>query len=189
MIILLEGIDNVGKSTLIKELKEKYDNIKSFAFPTTDIRKITEDLYNKFDRENLDDLLEYHLLFIEDFLKHQKDLKNDNNTVLLLDRYFYSNIAYFRYDLINYILDKGIPILEGVKFIRIVNDILSSFYRLLIQPDIVIYLEGISQSMNFLTWDYELGFKRLLPPKRLEVVKALQNDTFEIVESIINDYR
>jgi thymidylate kinase len=91
-LLVLEGPDSAGKSTLIKQLKEKHD-FASFAFPTphcTDKLKS----FKVFNSEST--LAYYHLIFEMDFAEHIDTLTSliKKGKHVLLDRYFISNLAY-----------------------------------------------------------------------------------------------
>ena len=122
-LIVIEGIDGSGKSTCAKNLTEKLNsiNIKTiYTFEPTHSRygaKLRESMLSK----NLD-AEEELTLFIEDRKEHiERMIKPaiEEGYFIILDRYFYSSIAY-----------------QGAKGIDI-NLIINMHKDFIIKPDIV----------------------------------------------------
>jgi len=98
-LICIEGIDGTGKSTLAKSLSKKlvsqgYDVVHSFE-PTNGPhgKKIRENAVAHVDM-TADEQLD---LFVKDRKDHLKDLiipSLKDGKIVILDRYFYSTIAY-----------------------------------------------------------------------------------------------
>lgn len=103
MFCVIEGLDGSGKSTQCELLKEKLLKagleVSFLHFP-----RYNDSVFGKIiasflkgDLGNLNDNSPYliALLFSVDQWRSQDLLKNDNpNSLILLDRYFYSNLAY-----------------------------------------------------------------------------------------------
>eukprot|EP00834_Sanchytrium_tribonematis_P001259 NODE_29_length_37665_cov_1.081563.p20 type:complete len:192 gc:universal NODE_29_length_37665_cov_1.081563:8955-9530(+) len=93
-LIVVEGIDRSGKSTLVQRLSEHFDCIKS-GFPNrnTPIGKLINQILTR--EVVVDDINAIHLLFTANRWELQTQLsewlKNEN---VILDRYIYSGIAY-----------------------------------------------------------------------------------------------
>lgn len=122
-LIVIDGIDGSGKSTCAKNLTDKLNsmNIKSiYAFEPTYSHygaKLRESMMN----ENLDAEEELYL-FIEDRKEHIEYMIKpaiEEGYFIILDRYFYSSIAY-----------------QGAKGIDI-NRIINMHKDFIIKPDMV----------------------------------------------------
>lgn len=81
-VVLIEGIDGTGKTTLINQLKEKYlDKIDIFSFPT---EKAREELCNvnngKYTNQNIPsttiDLILKAIIYEVDFLNNEDFIKS-----------------------------------------------------------------------------------------------------------------
>lgn len=122
-LIVIEGIDGSGKSTCAKNLADKLNsiNIKTvYTFEPTHLyygAKLMESML----KENLDAKEELSL-FIEDRKEHIKYMIKpaiEDGYFIILDRYFYSSIAY-----------------QGAKGIDI-NEIIEMHKDFIVKPDIV----------------------------------------------------
>lgn len=122
-LIVIEGIDGSGKSTCAKNLTEKLNsiNIKSiYTFEPTNSRYGAK-LRDSMMSENLDAEEELSL-FIKDRKEHIEQMIKpaiEEGYFIILDRYFYSSIAY-----------------QGAKGIDI-NRIINMHKDFIIKPDIV----------------------------------------------------
>lgn len=126
MFIVFEGVDNSGKTTqtqIIKETLEKEYKVEKFSFPVKTTRIGKE--IDAFLRGEVNySPYVISLLFSANRWEHKDILeeKIKNNDFLIMDRYYYSNVAYWSVRgldenwLLN--LDKGLP-----------------------EPDIVFYLD------------------------------------------------
>jgi len=92
--IVIEGLDKVGKSTLIENLKKSWFASKSafFNFPSSDfsyLRNLTKDFENTTQYvRDLAHALSHGLTYIE-----IKKIKNSVDYIIC-DRYFYSSLIY-----------------------------------------------------------------------------------------------
>lgn len=192
-IVAIVGVDNVGKTTLINKLKEKYD-IDTFAFPTPKLRKELESL--KIDYTDIYSILNYHMRFQLDFSEQQaliKEYKN-NNKLLILDRYIYCSLAYLRQAVLRHHLEdywkRHIrPLLWGYYEQNM-------FYRDFISPDHIIWLlrkdvndeeekeiqdcyhEELYDWMEHCDMNHQVTYGS---------IEALKEDTFTRVEALLKD--
>lgn len=83
-LIVFEGIDNCGKSTISKIISDKlgFRYEKEPTFGSTEADNLNFNDMNSYQRE---------LVFVLDRYDHQKILQEND---IVLDRYFYSGIAY-----------------------------------------------------------------------------------------------
>ena len=97
-LIVIEGIDGSGKSTCAKNLTEKLNsiNLKTiYTFEPTHLHYGAK-LRDSMLSENLDAEEELNL-FIEDRKEHIESMIKpaiEDGYFIILDRYFYSSIAY-----------------------------------------------------------------------------------------------
>ena len=115
MIVTLEGIDNLGKTTQSNLLIEKGYNVYKSPDYSTDLGQlIKKKLFNNdYDKD------EMALLFLADLIKTNKKILNKPNDLHILDRSFISTLAYQE-------IDYNLPKALGLKF-----------------PTLVIYFEGL----------------------------------------------
>ena len=93
-LIVVEGIDCSGKSTLVSKLADHF-NCYSSGFPdrSTSIGQLINQVLQK--KETISDKKALHLLFTANRFELQNTLKNMLLTQdIILDRYIYSGIAY-----------------------------------------------------------------------------------------------
>lgn len=131
-IVAIVGVDEVGKTTLISQLKEKY-NVDVLAFPTPRLREELSKL--SIDYTDIHSILNYHMRFQLDFNEQQKKLANYkyNKRLLILDRYFYCSLAYLRHAVLQHYLE------DYWKYI--IRPILYAHCQVnLINPDYIIWL-------------------------------------------------
>lgn len=99
-LIVLEGVDRVGKSTLAKKLVEHLEKMRSpvtycrFPDRTTPVGQLIDD-YLKTSSKQVDDHV-MHLLFSANRWELSKRIRNTllQGTTVIVDRYAYSGIAY-----------------------------------------------------------------------------------------------
>ena len=101
MYIVLEGIDGAGKSTQIKMLKEWLEdngfNVETIVEPTDmEIGKLIRELLTRSDAESDSMQKTFGLLFAADRLMLMDKIERleNENTVVISDRSFYSSLAY-----------------------------------------------------------------------------------------------
>lgn len=100
ILIALEGIDGAGKTTQAKKLldtltKEGYD-VVCFKEPTAGKwgLKIREIALNGRDHITLEDELNYFIFDRKEDVKENIQPALDSNKIVIMDRYYHSNIAY-----------------------------------------------------------------------------------------------
>ena len=101
MYIVLEGIDGAGKSTQIKLLKEWLENnglkVETIVEPTDlEVGKLIRNLLTRSDAESDSMQKTLGLLFAADRLMLMDKIERleNENTVVISDRSFYSSLAY-----------------------------------------------------------------------------------------------
>ena len=188
-LVVIEGFDGCGKSTIIDQLKRKYPSIfTSFAYPTPSYRKKVDRAFKRrmeHYSKDLKAIIKYHTLFLEDFAENNRFLTRKRKKVMLLDRYIYSHAAYANTDIC-----KHFVMYRRKEDYHFTKDIMKEFYRFYSElkgPDIVIYLEKpnvISREEKRHCYFYNINFKEY-SPRYLYHVKALRPDTLESVEDIL----
>lgn len=95
-VIVFEGIDGSGKSTLIGKLKDKLsyiygaNQVSTFVFPSVSLK----DAILK-QKPNQTDLVD---MFLNDFANHLASIKGDSNRkIVLIDRMYWSTYVYAFY--------------------------------------------------------------------------------------------
>jgi dTMP kinase len=153
LFIVFEGIDRSGKTTQTEKTKKILRKLgKKFTFYKYPDRKgVFGDLITSFLKEKIDlSVTAQFLLFISDIAKDQEKIFKDlsSGKVVILDRYFYSAIAYQKLP-----YEKAINLVTTLNFLR---------------PDLVIYLDiSTEESMKRMKRKtnlerYEKNFERLL---------------------------
>jgi len=125
LLIGFEGLDGAGKSSIVKgftNLLSQHNISHGFIHFPNDESYFGKIIYDKLNskREIADDI--FQSIYILDMLNNQQRIKTlmEQNDVTILDRYFYSTLAYSNY--------------YGTE------DIIKSLTDQLIQPDMVFYL-------------------------------------------------
>jgi uridine kinase len=154
-LIVLEGCDGSGKTTVINQLIKKYSptnpKLIKMAFPID--RALTTERYNREDKQ---EVIDHHLRFFEEFKSKQRqilDLLKQDYTILL-DRYTMSFYVYFMIDYLPIVTkryshndDEG-KIRMGRKTSKIIID---GLMNKVMPPDMTIYLfEQDTQDENIL---------------------------------------
>jgi thymidylate kinase len=190
-LIVFEGADKMGKTTLITQLIDKYPHIYGTAFPS-DIELPNEE----YDKEDVYNIFAHHLRFVFDFQKKQEELMEleVKKKTILLDRYFYSNLAYFAYDYKQVVQVKDVKEIysfETISTFLLFIQIFKHLYKQnLLQPDLVIYLRKSDivdpdSFENEIQIQYDNIFK-LLNPLDLVEIEPLTVDTFSQVEKTLD---
>jgi thymidylate kinase len=193
-LVQIEGVDGAGKTTVIKDLKEKYPEIHIIRFPTQRLRDLNKGyLGHEHKFETIGDLLQYHYQFLEDFVSEQEKIYNliQSNTLVLLDRYACSNYVYMLYDLVNFYGKNGDKVMD---IFKPMYQSLIEFYKELQDPSLFIYLEKPDWLYQNEERDRKLCFLYSLVIKAntstttdIVTIKGLQDDTFEKVESVLKE--
>lgn len=168
-LIVLEGIDGVGKSTLFALLRERFSNPRLvFSFEPTEgpYGKLLRDLLKekKGDQETL---LE---LFLKDRAEHVEKLilpALKEGRVVILDRYYLSTVAY-----------------QGVHF-RELSSLLSRNETFSPLPDLVIYLELPVESALKRIKERESGFSFF---EKRELLRTI-GENYEKILPLFNHVR
>lgn len=132
-LIIFEGIDHVGKSTIIelvnKELQKSYSNVEVYQFPGKyegTIGKLVYDIHHNLAKYNINsiDPLSLQLLHISahiDILNSKIIPAIQNGKIVLLDRYWWSTIAYGEGD--------GIPPNKLYKIVDVEKEITNNIFN------------------------------------------------------------
>lgn len=212
-VVLLEGIDGLGKTTLINQLKEKYpDKIDTFSFPTEQAREeLCHVQTGKYtNQDNIPyttiDLILKAIIYEVDFLNNEETIKSyleygnkNSEKTLILDRWYLSNVAYTKY------LFES-PMLFPTYFKNFFKIIANQYrrleptYTILLQSDNPIVKDDSILPETHLLKIQENYIKRLalmqknsgnysviLGEKNYSIVEALTPSTFTIVEYILKE--
>lgn len=112
-LIVLEGIDGVGKTTQIELIKKNYEDLVHFKYPTREYSILNDYLEKKISIESKS----LFLLFLADIAHEQEKLRNAllENRYVVLDRYVFSTISY-EINGISY--ENGKKIIESIDYIK-----------------------------------------------------------------------
>lgn len=91
-LVVVDGVDGVGKTVQIDLLKEKKSDIVVFKYPTRNYSLLADYLEKKISFEPL----ALFLLFLSDIANEQRKVKKalEEGKMAILDRYVFSTIAY-----------------------------------------------------------------------------------------------
>jgi len=107
MLFTFEGVDGVGKSTILNYIKEALIEYKHNNFILTKEPQYISPEMKQFLVHYTDPLSKLNW-FYNDHIRHMKEriYPNVENNIILCDRYIHSRIAYQSYELTKYYLDK-----------------------------------------------------------------------------------
>lgn len=194
--IVFEGIDQVGKSTLIKELVKQY-NCNTMAFPVD--RSILKEKTD-FKKDALNAII-YHRFFKQEFTEYQHKIKRNLKTgflvgyhrkLFLLDRYVFSHYAYLMKDLNDYTSD--IEDQKRSTLLTVIHNILADHYNSMIMPDHIIFLYSNKQKPTLDTQGYDYHYRKIFGTMRyteslnnISYIEGLRGqDTINEVKQVLN---
>jgi deoxyadenosine/deoxycytidine kinase len=184
-LVVIEGDDGMGKTSLIAKLKQKYpDSIEVMAFPSEKLKKAIQIPGGVIPWDDIELAFEYHLLFMDDFIENQEKIfkLRKGNRLVLIDRYFLSNFVYLCGDMLLYQsqFDNSLKAMNEV--LSKIWEITTPLYTELEQPDLWIDLYS-SEKKSATQILFDQVFKN--SPENTVHIKALQPDTFDKVENIL----
>lgn len=173
----------------IKFLKHK--------FPTDTVVDTIKN--TKFNMDDIDDVIQYNLTFVADFMHFYRDLGKKpsqyKDQTFIIDRYILSNLAHFKYDL--YQTNGGPHLWEGIS--KMLYSMYNSYF--VEKPRLIIYLktnkylqpdakfdDGLYKGQEHeLEWFYDTELSNLknLLGIPFYTIEALKPETFNNVESVI----
>lgn len=93
-MIAIEGIDGAGKSTVAVALKDHLEKTKKSRKILLTQEPFTEEIISLIAKTSWSDPVTLALLFTADRAYHLNWIKSQNPDIVILDRYYYSTIAY-----------------------------------------------------------------------------------------------
>ena len=94
MIVIFEGLDNCGKTTIVQMLKDYYTNVGIDSEVSKEFEtNIGIELKKMAIEGTLDSILKAYLFAADRYIR-MKSIKDEKNKILLFDRYVPSAIAY-----------------------------------------------------------------------------------------------
>lgn len=195
-IVAIEGCRGAGKSTVIKQLDEKYnppyrEKFFNRKFPSDSL--IENIQWMSYNMDDMDDVIAYQMHFVNEFIQFSESFKKYND-LFIMDRYILSNLAQFMFQI--YRIKKDTHIWDGIE------TMLYYFYNntWVIKPDLIIYLKGsykqpapkfddekFKVTGDELEWYYDRqlsGLKNKLGID-VEMVTSQRDDIFDNVEHIL----
>ena len=96
MIIIFEGLDNCGKTTLVKMISKYYESRGKYISISKEFEtNIGHELKNMANKKLLDPILKTYLFATDRYIRVKEFSKYDlSNNIILFDRYVPSAIAY-----------------------------------------------------------------------------------------------
>lgn len=96
MLVVFEGLDNCGKTTIVEKLKQYYDQQGILAEFTREFETDVGRLIKKMSQENqLDSILKSYLFAADRQIRTRMYTEDDyQNKMILFDRYYHSAVAY-----------------------------------------------------------------------------------------------
>lgn len=124
MLVVFEGLDNCGKTTIVEKLKQYYDQQGILAEFTREFETDVGRLIKKMSQENqLDSILKSYLFAADRQIRTRMYTEDDyQNKMILFDRYYHSAVAY--------------RMAEGINKEWVIN--LNSVFK---KPDIGFYID------------------------------------------------
>lgn len=166
-LIVLEGIDRSGKSTLVNQIAN-YFGCKKYGFPdrSTAIGKLIDSVLTKSTKSV--DKCAMHLLFTANRFEAQNNLRSWlSREHVILDRYIHSGIAY--------------SMANGIS-----KEWCEEKESMLIQPDIVIYLSVDTQtSAARKGFGEELYEKKEFQKKVVNAFESLKTPEWFVVDGTL----
>ncbi len=197
-IVAIEGVRGVGKSTVIKQLDEKYyiknrNDIHIRKFPSESL--VDKIQWMPYNMDDIDDVIAYQMHFVNEFIQFSESVKKFND-LFIVDRYILSNLAQSMYQI--YRIKKDNHIWDGIE------RMLYYFYNntWVQKPDLIIYLKGSHKQPapkfddekfkevvvgDELEWYYNRQLANLKNKLQIpfEMVTSHRDDTFTHVEYIL----
>lgn len=202
-IIVVESVDGIGKTTIINQLVEKYpERFSKYSFPTSIFKSIVDeelDLDLNIQTNTISRLIHYHTAFEIDFMEHIEHLdKLSRKGVLLLDRYYMSNIVYAAANFKKH----GYP---DHPFLKLLENIDRG-----ITPDCVLFIRAYDakdfpqkddshftpEEFNLMQYDYSMVLHKLRDKGKIkcfETILTLSNESrnkgelFKTVEEVLTN--
>ncbi len=96
MLVVFEGLDNCGKTTIVEKLKQYYDQQGVLVEFTREFETNVGRLIKKMSQENqLDSILKSYLFAADRQIRTRMYTEDDyQNKMILFDRYYHSAVAY-----------------------------------------------------------------------------------------------
>lgn len=96
MLVIFEGLDNCGKTTLVQMIEEYYSKLKIDAEVSKEFEtNIGKELKKMAIEGTLDPVLKSYLFATDRYIRMKNIMQEDlNNKIILFDRYVPSAIAY-----------------------------------------------------------------------------------------------
>lgn len=187
-LICVDGIDQVGKSTVVKNLQDHlsgFYKVASMAFPQNrNILKV--DYY----RTDIDSIMGYHKMFLKDFKDNQTKLRDllENNDLVILDRYIGSYITYLTYDVFYYkaIIAK-MNQFDLIDYLEKISEEKAKELNGLIKPDFTLLIYNYSPTLDRLDGMKQEMYSTCLTmlEQPYEKIEALKRDTMtQVLETL-----
>lgn len=146
-IFLFEGTDGVGKDYHIHKLMTKYPKLfMEIRFPTDRVRETLKMMQNNMNHQNIDHIKLYNNVFLADFISMQAYIRHVleqlPDRTLILNRYFFSSLAYARLDINKYYANGRATKEAFPQWNEYVEQHYYPILDTIIQPDNCIYLNG-----------------------------------------------
>ena len=175
-LVVVEGIDGCGKTTLVKNLVPKIEEADyKVCLPNEDLnftiyrkaKTLFKDIISVYKDEMYVNDLQISLLALADLYNIKKKIQEElnRNRIVIMDRWYYSTMVYGTIDLFN----KKAPLTDISDRLTVYKHIIKD---LDMEPDVLIYLDA----------DVDLCYQNVL--KRYKEIGLLYLDTYESLEAI-----